>query len=103
MVEFSFTLTYIEIYIILISFISFCYYAYDKFQAMQNSRNIQRVPEIRLLFSTLIGGIIGSFLSMLIFRHKIKKASFMIKFFMVFIVQLILTYLFLKFYLLGNI
>ncbi len=96
MVEFSFTLTYIEIYIILISFISFCYYAYDKFQAMQNSRNIQRVPEIRLLFSTLIGGTIGSFLSMLIFRHKIKKASFMIKFFMVFIVQLIIIFIYIR-------
>ena len=96
MVEFSFSLTYIEIYIILISFISFCYYAYDKFQAMKNSRNIPRVPEIRLLFSSLVGGVLGSFLAMIIFRHKIKKAPFMIKFFIIFIIQLIAIYFYVR-------
>ncbi len=98
MVEISFSLTYLQIYIITISFISFCYYAYDKIQAIQNLKYIQRVPEVRLLFTTLIGGTIGSLISMVLFRHKIKKPSFMIKFFIIFIIQLIIIFLYFQGY-----
>jgi len=98
MVEISFSLNYFQIYIIMISFISFCYYAYDKIQAIQNLKHIQRVPEVRLLFTTLIGGTIGSLVSMVLFRHKIKKPSFMIKFFIIFIIQLIIIFLYFQGY-----
>ena len=94
MVEIAFTLTYFQVYIIIVSFFSFCDYTYDKFQAMKNHKNIQRVPEIRLLFGSFIGGSVGSFLAMIIFRHKIKKASFTIKFFLIFIIQLVCFYLY---------
>ena len=64
-------------------------YGYDKFQAIKSSKNISRVSENKLLLITLLGGTIGALLSMLIFRHKIKKPSFMIKFSIVVILQAI--------------
>lgn len=96
MIHFSFALSYFQIYIICISFISFILYAYDKLQALKTSKIIQRVSENRLLFTTLLGGTLGSLLSMFIFRHKIKKASFMIKFIIVVILQIIVVFLYIK-------
>ena len=64
-------------------------YGYDKLQAIRSSKNISRVSENKLLLITLLGGTIGALLSMLIFRHKIKKTSFMIKFSIVVILQAI--------------
>ena len=68
----------------LMSVVAFTLYVYDKAQAVKNKR---RVSENRLLFFSFIGGTIGSLVSMLLFRHKIKKPSFMIKFSIVAIVQ----------------
>lgn len=92
MIHISFILTYLEIYIILISLGSFFLYAYDKLKALNLSKNSRRVSELRLLFSTLIGGTIGSAMAMILFRHKIKKPSFIIKFSLVLIVQVALVY-----------
>jgi uncharacterized membrane protein YsdA (DUF1294 family) len=71
-------------------------YGYDKAQALKTDKNISRVSENKLLFSTLLGGIIGSLSAMLIFRHKIKKPSFMIKFFLIVILQMVLIFLYYK-------
>ena len=46
---------------------------------------------------TLLGGTIGALLSILLFRHKIKKISFMIKFVIVIALQCLLFY-FSKYY-----
>ncbi len=96
MIHIDFTLTYLQAYLVAINSISFILYAYDKLLALSNSKNISRVSENRLLLSTLIGGSIGSLLSMIIFRHKIKKASFMIKFSIVVIVQITIVFLYIK-------
>jgi len=66
---------------------------------MKTSKNVSRISEMKLLISSLIGGTIGSFLAMLIFRHKVKKMSFIIKFLLVIIVQVIGFYLYFKGYL----
>ncbi|WP_373002595.1 DUF1294 domain-containing protein [Sulfurimonas sp.] len=89
MIHIDFTLSYLEIYLILINLITFMLYSYDKVQAVKNLDKVQRVSEKKLLFSTLIGGTLGSIISMLIFRHKIKKASFVIKFTIVAIIQVL--------------
>lgn len=99
MIEISFSLSYLNAYLILISSFSFLLYAYDKLQALKISKNLQRVSEINLLTSSLLGGTIGSILSMLIFRHKVKKMSFIIKFLLVIIMQVIGFYLYFKGYL----
>ncbi len=96
MIHFSFTLTYLEIYLISISIISFTMYAYDKLQALKNLTSIQRVSEIKLLLSSLLGGTIGSIISMVLFRHKIKKASFIIKFLIIVILQIIAIFFYIK-------
>jgi len=75
------------------SLVSFLLYTFDKLQAIRTAKNISRVSEVKLLLSTLIGGTVGSIIAMLLFRHKIKKISFIIKFSIVIIVQAILVYL----------
>jgi len=96
MLNISFSINYIQAYIIIISTFSFLLYAYDKLQALKQSKNISRVSEMKLLGSSLIGGTIGSILSMLIFRHKIKKISFIIKLLLIIIIQVVGFYLYLR-------
>lgn len=93
---FSFKLTYLEIYLLSMSLISFLLYAYDKLQAIRTSKNISRISENKLLFSSLIGGTIGSIIAMFLFRHKVKKVSFILKFSLVIIVQTIVIYMLIK-------
>lgn len=85
MIDINFTFSYFAVYIIGVSLIAFILYSYDKLLAIRNS--ISRVSENKLLLTALIGGTIGALLSMFIFRHKIKKTSFMIKFSLVGIIQ----------------
>ena len=96
MFHISFTLTYLEIYILNMSLLSFLLYTYDKFQAINTSKNINRVSENKLLFSSFIGGTIGSIVAMIFFRHKIKKISFIIKLFVVIILQAVIVYMMIK-------
>lgn len=94
MIHINFTLSYIELALLLINILAFILYAYDKLQALKVSRNTSRVPEMRLLLLTLLGGSIGALFAMLLFRHKIKKASFMIKYFLIVILQISMFFLF---------
>jgi len=93
MINFSFSLSFFEIYIFSISLFSFCFYAYDKMQSYKKGKYIKRVSEVNLLFSSFIGGSIGSILAMIVFRHKIKKLSFMLKFIFIILLQIILLYI----------
>ncbi|MGV0927995.1 DUF1294 domain-containing protein [Empedobacter sp.] len=47
----------------------------------------RRVSELALCFVTLIGGTIGSLMSMQIYRHKIRKKSFIFKIVMIIAIQ----------------
>lgn len=89
MIHIDFTLTYIELYFILINIFTFILYSFDKLQAMRVEKNISRVSELQLLFFTFVGGTVGSILAMVIFRHKIKKISFLWKFILVCILQIV--------------
>lgn len=67
---------YVEIliyYLIVINIITFTLYGLDKFNAI---RGKWRIRELVLLFYAFIGGSIGGFLAMKLFRHKTKKAKF---------------------------
>ncbi|QNS40521.1 DUF1294 domain-containing protein [Chryseobacterium manosquense] len=72
---------------------SFLIFATDKFQAKNNR---MRIAENTLLVVTFLGGSIGSILTMLLFRHKTSKRSFLLNFFLVVAVQIILIILFLR-------
>lgn len=94
MVEFNFSLTYLELYLIVINILSFILYSLDKLQAIRVDKNITRVSELNLLLIAFIGGSLASLISMVLFRHKIKKLSFMLKFVIVLVIQLFSIYYF---------
>ncbi len=96
MIHIDFTLTYPQAYLLGINTISFFLYFYDKIQALKTTKNISRISENKLLLSSLLGGSIGSLVSMLIFRHKIKKNTFIIKFLLVVIIQIATIFLYIK-------
>lgn len=76
-------------YFPLINLVAFSIIGVDKQLAIQQKR---RISERNLLFSSAIGGTIGSGLAMLIFRHKTTKMSFLWKFFIIGILQVFLVY-----------
>ena len=96
MIDISFSITYFHAYLIAISILTFSIYAYDKAQAIKNSR---RISEMKLLFSLFLGGTVGSIIAMILFRHKVKKMSFIIKFLIIVIIQVVGFYLYFKGYL----
>ncbi len=51
-----------------------------------------RIPEHTLIFIALIGGSIGSFIAMNLFRHKTKHFKFKVGIPIILIIQLILIY-----------
>ena len=77
-------------YFLFINIIVFILAGYDKYQARKNK---WRVPENTLFFFEAIGGTIGLLLAMLLFRHKTSKTSFIVKFTVIFLVQIVLVYL----------
>jgi len=80
-------LNYLIIYFIFINIVAFSIYGIDKYLALKDKR---RVSEYSLLLLSFVGGSIGAFVSMILFRHKIKKVSFMIKYIVIVIFQCII-------------
>ena len=80
-------------YLFLINIFSFFMYGIDKFLA---KRNLYRISEFILLCFGGIGGVVGSILGMLFFRHKIRKNKFWVYLLLFFVVW---SYILMKFYL----
>jgi uncharacterized membrane protein YsdA (DUF1294 family) len=74
---------------LVVNIIAFVLIGYDKKLAQNNKR---RIPEKILLLFVLIGGTIGSGLGMLFFRHKTSKTSYLLKFWLIVVLQLLITY-----------
>lgn len=68
---------------------AFVLFGYDKLKAGGTS---DRVPERHLLVVSAMGGWLGGFLGMLVFRHKTAKVSFQLKFAVAFVVWGLLVY-----------
>ena len=64
---------YLVIYLIVINIVTFIVYGIDKAAAKAHKR---RVRISTLLLLAAIGGSLGAFLGMFIFRHKTKKWYF---------------------------
>src|ERR1700754_4941868 len=60
-------------YVLGLGLITFLTYGYDKLQAVRGGR---RVPEPALLVLSLIGGALGGWAGMLVWRHKTSHAIF---------------------------
>ena len=77
------------LYFTAISILSFLLFGLDKQKAKQNKR---RISEFVFLLLSFLGGSVGSLLGMLVFRHKISKTSFKIKFGLIFLVQILVIF-----------
>lgn len=62
------------VYLTIINVLTFILFGVDKFKAKMHR---WRISENILLLSVLSGGCVGGWLSMFIFRHKIKDSSFL--------------------------
>ncbi len=92
MININFSLTYIELYLLFINLFTFIIYGIDKFKSIKNDKSIMRISELTLFIVTFIGGTVGAVLSMILFRHKIKKLSFIVKFIIIVIFQIVIYY-----------
>ena len=59
--------------LLLLNVLAFCVYGFDKWSARRERR---RVPEKTLFALALLGGSVGAFLGMRVFRHKTRHWYF---------------------------
>ena len=64
------------IYLILINLLGFVIYGQDK--AKSKRKGNSRIPERTLLWVARLGGGLGCWLGMMLFRHKTKHTRFMV-------------------------
>jgi uncharacterized membrane protein YsdA (DUF1294 family) len=79
----------ILIYFFAINLIGYFLIWYDKNRAIAHK---YRVTEKTLLAIVALGGVIGSGLAMLFFRHKTSKMSYLLWFFGIIVVQILVFY-----------
>ncbi len=84
----------ILILVLIMSVIAFFVMGYDKSQAKKHG---QRISERTLWTLAIFGGAIGSYLGMIMFRHKTKHTNFRLGFLM-----LMILYVFFIFYILTT-
>jgi uncharacterized membrane protein YsdA (DUF1294 family) len=79
----------------ILNLITFIIFGADKRKSIKHQR---RISENTLLGISFVGGTIGAILGMLIFRHKISKRSFLLKFGLIVVIQVVLIYFFQKYF-----
>lgn len=80
----------IIIYLLLINIISFFNIGLDKLKAQLHH---SRTREMTLWLLALVGGSLGTILSMYFFRHKTQKNSFQAVLIIILLIQILLVYL----------
>ena len=68
-------LSFVVAYILGFGLITFLTYGCDKFRAVRHGR---RVPELALQSLSVLGGALGGWAGMLVWRHKTQHTSFWI-------------------------
>ncbi|MBQ7907612.1 MAG: DUF1294 domain-containing protein [Clostridia bacterium] len=74
--------------LLIMNILTLVLYSYDKVAAATPGR--VRIPVYVLLMSTALGGAIGAFASMFLYRHKTQKLYFRIPIIFCLIVQIII-------------
>ena len=82
------------LYFVIISIITFLLMYIDKNRAIKNQ---WRIPESTLINLSILGGGIGTYMGMYIFRHKTRHPKFTIFIPITIILNLFLYYILLKF------
>jgi len=82
-------ISWLRLYLLVISLIAFCVYGADKRRARQGA---WRIPERTLFLLALLGGSPGALLAMLVFHHKTRHPAFVIGIPAILIVQAILLW-----------
>ena len=77
----------LSIYLMFINLITFIIFMIDKFKSINKK---WRIKESTLINLCIVGGSIGGFVSMYLFRHKTKHSSFYIGIPLIIIIQIIL-------------
>ncbi|WP_373428008.1 DUF1294 domain-containing protein [Chryseobacterium sp. PTM-20240506] len=81
-------------YLLAINIVCFFIFGIDKRKAKMHQR---RISENTLLALALFGGSVGGIFGIFIFRHKISKKSFLLRFCAVLVIQMVLVYFFRKY------
>lgn len=76
-------------YFVIINVVTFLLFALDKYKAVKKQ---QRISEKKLYIYALFGGVVGGVLSMVFFRHKIQKQSFMLKYYFIILLWISIVY-----------
>lgn len=80
------------IYGTLVNVIAFLLYGIDKWKAR---KGLRRIPERVLLEIAVIGGSVGAYVGMQLFRHKTRKVKFSVGVPIIFFIQIgILLYIY---------
>ncbi len=74
-------------WLVSVNLVAFAYYGFDKHRARVAGR---RVPEVVLHFLAVVGGTLGAYLGMRVFRHKTIKGPFRLVFWFIVVLQLAL-------------
>ncbi|WP_345208752.1 DUF1294 domain-containing protein [Chryseobacterium ginsengisoli] len=77
-----------------VNLFSFIIFGLDKKKSIKHQR---RISENTLLEISFLGGTIGAIAGMLIFRHKISKKSFLLKFGLIVLIDLVILYRLMKY------
>mgnify|MGYP005768162353 FL=1 len=68
-------MSFLTYYLLIMNFLTWVIYGLDKGRAKSGK---WRIPERTLLILAAIGGSVGALIGMLMFRHKTRKAKFVI-------------------------
>ncbi|HCN49715.1 MAG TPA: DUF1294 domain-containing protein [Chryseobacterium sp.] len=79
-------------FLLIANLITFGVFGFDKWQAKKHQ---WRISENALLGLSLIGAI-GAASGMILFNHKVSKKSFLVKFFLVLLIDVVLLYRFIR-------
>lgn len=80
-------------FLLIANLITFGVFGFDKWQAKKHQ---WRISENALLGLSLIGAI-GAASGMILFNHKVSKKSFLVKFFLVLLIDVVLLYRFIRY------
>ncbi|WP_079241982.1 DUF1294 domain-containing protein [Chryseobacterium indologenes] len=73
-------------FLLIANLITFGVFGFDKWQAQKHQ---WRISENTLLVLSLLGGILGAASGMILFNHKVSKKSFLMKFILVVLIDLV--------------